>query len=339
MSDDVQLPGVGTTIATDELTGGRHAQLVKLLVGGDGVGSLASAAAPLPVTAAPLMVSGSASSLTTVIAQTDVSAYSSVTFHISGTYTAQLIPEGSSDGTTWVALAYVAHGSSPINPYATTFTVAGSAPSSNGAAWNLPVTSRYVRLRCNSYTSGTVNVVMVASAAPASMQATYIAGSTSLNVAASGVTTAADGDTNNPWGRVNAYLSGFNGASWDRRRLPRIFRSVTASALGDTAVWTPTSAKRFQLLRFQIFVTGDATTAAGGVLTVALRDATTATGLAVPVYVPTAAKNDLGGWSSGWIDAGDYGYRSAAVNNVLNVNLSTALATGSVGVLACGTEE
>lgn len=36
MADDVDLPGVGTTIATDELSGGRHAQLVKIISGEDG---------------------------------------------------------------------------------------------------------------------------------------------------------------------------------------------------------------------------------------------------------------------------------------------------------------
>lgn len=36
MADDLELPATGATVATDELTGGRHAQLVKLLSGADG---------------------------------------------------------------------------------------------------------------------------------------------------------------------------------------------------------------------------------------------------------------------------------------------------------------
>jgi hypothetical protein len=39
------------------------------------------------------------------------------------------------------------------------------------------------------------------------------------------------------------------------------------------------------------------------------------------------------------LDLGVFGILSAAANNVLNVNLSVALATGNVRIIAMGTEE
>jgi hypothetical protein len=48
MADDVTLPGSGAVIATDEV-GGRQFQLVKLMVGADGVATPASDATPMPV--------------------------------------------------------------------------------------------------------------------------------------------------------------------------------------------------------------------------------------------------------------------------------------------------
>lgn len=51
MADDIAVSPVagGTPVATDELAGGRHAQLIKLLYGGDGLGTMVEDAAPLPV--------------------------------------------------------------------------------------------------------------------------------------------------------------------------------------------------------------------------------------------------------------------------------------------------
>ena len=49
MADDVTLPGDGSVVATDEV-GGRHYQLVKLVVGGEGEAEPLSRASPQPVT-------------------------------------------------------------------------------------------------------------------------------------------------------------------------------------------------------------------------------------------------------------------------------------------------
>lgn len=48
MADDVTLPGDGSVVATDEV-GGRHYQLVKLVVGGEGEAEPLSRASPQPV--------------------------------------------------------------------------------------------------------------------------------------------------------------------------------------------------------------------------------------------------------------------------------------------------
>lgn len=50
MADDILVtePAGGKAVATDELTGGRHAQLIKLVHGADGIGNMVQDADPLP---------------------------------------------------------------------------------------------------------------------------------------------------------------------------------------------------------------------------------------------------------------------------------------------------
>jgi hypothetical protein len=57
MADDIPvLPADGgVPVATDELPGGRQAQLIKLLFGDDGIGIMVSATNPLPTQAAALL--------------------------------------------------------------------------------------------------------------------------------------------------------------------------------------------------------------------------------------------------------------------------------------------
>ena len=123
-------------------------------------------------------------------------------------------------------------------------------------------------------------------------------------------------------------------------RTPSIFKSAVATASGNTAVWTPTTGKKFRLLRFMLVLTDEAAQAVAGDITVKFQDATTDIGISLPVYVPAAAIGSPIGeaWTSGWIDLGN-GIVSAAANNVLNINLSAALTGGTFGVLTAGTEE
>lgn len=171
-----------------------------------------------------------------------------------------------------------------------------------------------------------------------------------LRVAAFGVSGAAnDGFSNSqtlPSNAQNTQLFSFNypflynGSTWDRQRAPHIFRTAQATASGNTAVWTPTSGKKFRLLKLFVEVTDNSSLAAGAVLTLNFQDATTSINISFDVFVPTTAVTTvIGDGLEQELDLGDVGILSAAANNVLNVNLSAALATGNVRVIAMGTEE
>lgn len=142
--------------------------------------------------------------------------------------------------------------------------------------------------------------------------------------------------SNNPAG---VFPFGFNGATWDRPRLPNVVKSAVATASGNTALWTPAASKKFRLMRVLIMVSGNAVQAAAGVLTIQLQDSATGMPVAVSPFVPAAAGTVMGAdFVSGWIDLGN-GILSAAANNVLNINLSAALTGGTVRAIAVGTEE
>jgi hypothetical protein len=117
--------------------------------------------------------------------------------------------------------------------------------------------------------------------------------------------------------------------------------SVPATAMGNTAVWTPTSRKKFRLMRFQITGTNIAATAAT-VITVSFQDSST--GIAPGTYdflMPAVANVQSGTqFVSDWVDLGN-GYLSTTANNVLNANVSATVAgaTGAFRYNVCGCEE
>lgn len=144
----------------------------------------------------------------------------------------------------------------------------------------------------------------------------------------------------------NVYGGAFSGAAdavrsgWSKQRTPTVFKTVQATASGDTAVWTPGTGNKFRILAFRVESTANASQVSGGVITVLFRDNTTAMPLAVDIFVPTAAvTTNQGAYDSGWIQLGSFGILSAAANNALNVNLSAAFATGNVRVMVAGVEE
>lgn len=131
----------------------------------------------------------------------------------------------------------------------------------------------------------------------------------------------------------------FNGSTWDRPRTPVIFKQASTAATGSTALWTPTSGKKFRIMRYRVIVTGLAKAAAAADLKIDLLDSAASIGLASFVTIQTTAFTLDGNASdSGWIDLGN-GILSALANNVLNLNLSFALTGGQVSVNVCGTEE
>ncbi len=124
---------------------------------------------------------------------------------------------------------------------------------------------------------------------------------------------------------------------------PDTFKTVQATASGNTALWTPTSGKKFRLMRFNIQLTANAVLASAAVLTVTFQDATTGIPITYDFYVGQVALTGatalfIAGEETGLIDLGN-GVLSAAVNNVLNVNLSATLTSGNVRVTVAGTEE
>ena len=124
---------------------------------------------------------------------------------------------------------------------------------------------------------------------------------------------------------------------------PDTFKTVQASALGTTALWTPTSGKKFRLMKLQVQLTSNATIASAAVLTVSLLDGAADVGITHDFYVGQTALTAatalfISGEDGNWVDLGN-GILSATINNVLNVNLSVALASGKIRITACGIEE
>jgi hypothetical protein len=85
----------------------------------------------------------------------DVSSYASVRIQISGTYSATLTPQTSTDGTNWSTVTLV----QPT----TTGGLQGSVTTTG--VWAAPLTGRYFRLFSSAYTSGTAVVTILYSAA------------------------------------------------------------------------------------------------------------------------------------------------------------------------------
>lgn len=131
-----------------------------------------------------------------------------------------------------------------------------------------------------------------------------------------------------------AALIGWNGDAFDRIRIANVYKSVLATAAGNTIVWTPTAGEAFRVMGYTISVAG--TMAATGVNLIKLTDG--AGGTVIAQHQATVSVTTPSGDTQIGADLGQ-GFLSAAVNNVLNVNLGTAMATGGVAVNVWGTEE
>jgi hypothetical protein len=89
----------------------------------------------------------------------------------------------------------------------------------------------------------------------------------------------------------------------------------------------------------EIMVTANSSAASPLADDITLQDGTNPIGLGLTVFLPGSAGTTFGpNCSTGWMSLGN-GYLSQLANNVLNVNLPTALATGRCRVVAIGTEE
>lgn len=139
--------------------------------------------------------------------------------------------------------------------------------------------------------------------------------------------------------QIEAIAGLSNGQTIDIARVANVFKGVQANASGDTAVWTPAAGKKFRLQGFRIQIGGDATISPAATVTFVLRDNVTAIAFTkIVIYVPVAVTPGEV-YQSPWLFIPNGGILSAAANNVLNMNLSAALAAGNVQVATMGTEE
>jgi len=122
---------------------------------------------------------------------------------------------------------------------------------------------------------------------------------------------------------------------------PEIYKTVSANAAGNTVLWTPAAGKRFRLLRYRIALSNDAVIAVAGRITVDLLDGAVSLNLTENIFVAAAANGTFSPnfTGTGWFELGPAGILSAALNNILNVNLSVALTGGLARVWAAGYEE
>jgi hypothetical protein len=133
------------------------------------------------------------------------------------------------------------------------------------------------------------------------------------------------------------------GAGFQLARAATTFKSsAPISAAGDTTLWTPPSGWRFRLLAYCLEITAEASKATSpGDLAMTLLDGGADIGLIHSAYMPSTSVTTNPGlcYSTGWVRLGELGIMSAAVNNVLAINLSFALATGKLRARVAGTVE
>lgn len=287
-------------------------------------------------------VTGSAAANNTdLVASKDVRAYRTITFQLSGTWVGTVSAQVSNDNTTWFTVNTV--DVTALNAGITgSVGVTPTTRAANGQFVLSLLGTRYFRLRTTAYTSGTVVSTAEFSVNPVWWPvSTVTSPGYSINTTGPvyGYSSPADGEANSSTVGTGGNLKLYNGATWDRGRTPTTFKSSASTSSGNTAVWTPTSGKKFRIMKYMILVSSDAATSGGARITIDLQDATTSLNLAVDVYCPAVAGTAFGnGFNTGWIDLGN-GKLSATINNVLNCNLSAALSSGTCRVVVCGTEE
>jgi hypothetical protein len=239
---------------------------------------------------------------------------------------------GSNDGQTWVALQIQ-------NPATQT-----NLPTVGGiVATGLYIGTCYARyLRLQSSGGGINTGVLECFSTPRLPLALTVYQNTASNllVSCQGPTSPSDPQgTQSSIPAAITYGVLYNGTNWNFPRTPTTFKAASATASGNTAVWTPTAGKKFRLMRYRIDVSAAAATSGGGTLDFFFQDSSTALGIGFSCYVPAASVTTaVGAPTSGWCDMGN-GFLSAAANNVLNINLSAALTAGAVRIVVCGTEE
>jgi hypothetical protein len=115
----------------------------------------------------------------------------------------------------------------------------------------------------------------------------------------------------------------FNGSTFERRRTANVFKSFSGSVItSETAIWTPTSGKKFRIMGFVV-----TQTVAAGDITV--RDGT---GLATILTIPSTPTGQPLAFPLG----GGNGILSGAINRVLTMQ---GVSTEAISGFVYGTEE
>lgn len=266
----------------------------------------------------------------------------SISFY--GTYSSLAwAPEYSPDGgTSWGPITMSFMGSLSAGPTLTN-THSSTASASSGIMLHIPTVATHVRVRSTGLSSGTANVIMAADPGPRpeapALRPSFLQASngTSLNTATAGDALA---NPSTALGVVS-YATLYAGAgpnTWARSRYPTTFKTVAATASGDTALWTPAAGRKFNIMGGHLQIPAGAT-AATQEIDVTLRDGTTPTAIVVSISLPSAVTTPQGGGYVIPFDVGPVGLISATANNVLNVNLSAALTASKVRAFVYGTEE
>lgn len=353
----------GDVIASDDIAGVKH-QLVKVEYGAADSATQVSAANPLPV--ASYNKDGTGTALTSSATGTnnakqglDVTlpskldtttltitagsgtrnfgpvdtlgyAWWTAGFTAVGSAPGAMVLQGSHDNSTWFNIPmeyYTAGGAVSVSTGSILYIVTGTSYTYNG-----PLKFRYMRVQTTGTVTGTYVLQVALTAVAITRDAFPVVGSM----------TSQDSWSNPSNGiSSSSMMYAYSGGAilgWDRVRVANLFKSVLGTATGSTALWTPTSGKKFRLMKYKLDVPNSTIAASAADLTITFLDSATATNVIETISIPATTIGGMGAWSSGWVDLGN-GILSAAANNVLNINLSFALTAGGVRVSVCGTEE
>ena len=263
----------------------------------------------------------------------DVSGYATLMLRVTISATAQVNFETSVDGTNYNAIAGMVGSTATGSNTSTT----------NDYRFNIGGV-KWFRARISAYTSGTVGVIGYASTTGTIVTGGAInsygssdANSISLNLQGVGAYNLLFDGTN--WQRQRAAsqvidgsngaplpttaLMGYNGTTWDRVRVGKVYKYIEFLNLANataTTVWTPSAGKKFRLMGVQVAVSAAAN--------VGLRD-----GSAGSPFITFRTS----GIDTKTFDLGN-GYLSSTVINPLEIYNASG-ATINVWVTAWGTEE
>lgn len=229
MADNITLPGAGIAVATDDLGGGLQVQRFKAGFGTDGAYSDVAPDNGMPTTGGAKAYTASTSATADpLIGPVDALGFRAFSIILSGTFSATLSVQGSNDGVTWNTLPMVqVSAAGAIQLLVSSLT----AINGNGVMFTGPLPTRYIKVRCTSYTSGAVTANLVLFSSPP-VPFTYVLGG---EISTEGEVFSPTADAKS--GSVSAMATAgygflYNGATWDRAR-------AASSAAGTTGTGIP----------------------------------------------------------------------------------------------------